>query len=170
MTSALLLGDAECVFQDAAEALDNFEFDIIAACTNIGITWQGHVHHWFTLHPNKAPDWVGLEEAIRRRTKLAGLNRPVTWSYKAAKGVDHVVDDWQGGTGLFGIKVLLQELHCDAIVLAGVPMTSEGKHFYSKSPWLQAHKYYKGWHKHLHEFAPYVRSMSGWTRQLLGAP
>jgi hypothetical protein len=167
--AALLLGDADCVFQDANAAMDMFDFDIIAAVNNIGLDWKGHVHHWFTLHPNKCVDWVGMEEAVRRRTVIHKRNRPVTWAHKHWRGIDRVTSDWSGGSGLFAIKGLL-EIGCDAIVLAGIPMTSEGKHYYSTASWVQGPKYHRAWLKRQADIAPYVRSMSGWTKGLLGAP
>jgi len=64
----------------------------------------------------------------------------------------------------------LLEIGCERIVLAGIPMSAEYAHYYNPGQWTQAHMYHKGWKKHLDKIAPYVRSMSGWTRELLGAP
>ena len=169
MITALLLGDARCVLEDAAAALDMFSPDVVGALNNIGITWKGKVDHWFTLHPTSCEDWVGIEEAVRRR-KINGGNIPATWSYRHDRAVDYVREDWQGGSGLFGIRCMKVDLHIDRIVLAGCPMTRAGGHFYNQYEWRQAEDYYRGWYKHREEIAPHVRSMSGWTQGLLGAP
>ena len=168
MTSALLLGDANCVFDDAEAALKLFTPDLVAACNNIGIRWEGHVDHWMTLHPRQCADWEGIELAVNRRVR-EGRNKPITWGHKAAPGIDRTTDDWLGSTGLFAVKALI-EIGCNKIVLAGVPMTEDGAHYYSKHKWVQAPRYHRGWTKHQKEIAPYVRSMSGWTGHTFGAP
>jgi hypothetical protein len=168
MSAVLLLGDADCVYEDAAAALAEFKFDFVAAVNNIGRTWPYDVAHWFTLHPAPCPDWMGIHRARQERMGK-GLNHPTTWAHKPWPGVDRVVANcWLGSSGLFAVKCLIYEIGATAIVLAGIPM--EGKHFYTDRDWKHATKYQPAWEKHLNEIAPYVRSMSGWTRGLLGAP
>lgn len=171
MTSALVLGDANTVWADAEAALSLFEPDIVIACNNIGREWKGRVDHWCTLHPAGCKkDWKPVRYEFEARQK-AGRNRPVIWAHKNFQDfVDNAVSDWGGSTGLFAVKVARVHLGVDRIVLAGIPMSSEGAHYYTDRAWVQAHLYYKGWKNHLDEIAPYVRSMSGWTRELLGAP
>lgn len=165
---ALGLGDAGCVWEDAEAARRLFEPEVVAATNNIASVWPGHVDHWFTLHPRAVPQWVGIELALSRRLKL-GLNRPHTWSHKPDKGIDFVTPDWGGSTGLLLVKGLL-EIGLEKIVLAGIPMTRAGRHYYEAEDWAQAEHYHKAWTKHLDLIRPHVRSMSGWTRDILGAP
>lgn len=166
--TALLLGDAKCVYDDAEAALELFEPEVIAACNNIGVKWQGHIDHWFTLHPHAAVDWAGIELAMKRRLE-AGLNKPFTWGHKPAKGIDFDTPDWQGSTGLIAVKGLL-EIGVQKIVLAGVPLTKQDGHFYDSKEWSQAERYRRGWNKRVDQLTPHVRSMSGWTREVFGAP
>jgi hypothetical protein len=171
MPAAIILGDAACVYKDAALAFQRFSFDAVAATNNIGLDWEGHIDHWCTLHPLAAanPDpWPGIAE-MRRRRKLAGRNDPTTWSFKMAPGVDYVMDDWLGSSGLFAFRCL-RSIGFDSIIFAGVPLTSEEAHYNDAREWRQASAYHKGWLKHVDEIAPYARSMSGWTRELIGAP
>src|SRR4026208_1442907 len=98
MKTALVLGGAGCVYQDAEEALKLFTPDCVAAINNIGIDWEGHNDHWFTLHSKPTPDWPGIVEA-RRRRRIAGRNDPVTWGHKADKGIDRYTEDWSGSSG-----------------------------------------------------------------------
>jgi len=167
--TALVLGSAASVYGDAKEAFKLFTPQCVAATNNIGIDWPSKIDHWFTLHPNKTPDWPGMEEALRRR-KLARRNRPETWSFKPAPSIDHVIEDWSGSSGLFAVKALIEELQFDKIVLAGVPMTKVGGHYNEKHEWHKAEMYHRGWKKHLLEIKPFVRSMSGWTKEILGEP
>ena len=174
MKAALLLGDADCVWEDAYAAMSEYRFDIIAATNMMGADWPEDIDHWFTLHPTPIHDaeWPGIEILKDRRLR-AGRNKPTVWSHWDAPGVDLVRSDWGGSSGLFGVKCLLQDLKCTAIVLAGIPMTHAGGHYYEEGQrrhWKDAHKYHKGWQKHHDEIAPYVRSMSGLTREWLGAP
>lgn len=165
--TALVLGDAACVHVDATAALKLFTPSAIAAANNIGIEWQGHLDFWFTLHPGACIDWIGIRDAVARRTK-AGRNKPEVWAHKAAPAIDKTTPDWGGSTGLLAVKGLL-ELGFERIVLAGVPMDTS-PHFYNGQPWRQVERYRQAWKAHLHEIAPFVRSMSGWTADLLGKP
>lgn len=169
MPTALILGSGACVHKDAEEALSLFSPDFVAATNNIGLDWPGDVHHWFTLHPRPTKDWPGIEVARKRRVRL-GRNDPVTWAHKPDRGIDRVTADWRGSTGLLAVKGMLIELGCTTIVLAGVPMSSGERHYNLGEEWRHAPRYYIGWKQNHQEIAPFVRSMSGWTKQLLGEP
>lgn len=168
----MVLGDAKTVQEDAEAALKLFSPDAVAATNNMIIRWPGRLDYAVTLHPSKCVDWVGIEEAIRRRL-VEGRNRPQTWAHAGsrgrAKGIDRFTEDWAGSTGLLAVKVLLEE-GFDRIVLAGVPMSVEGGHFYNAQGWMHATRYHAGWKNHLGRIKAKVRSVSGWTQDLLGAP
>ncbi len=168
MRIALLLGDAACVHADAAAAYAMLKPDAIAATNCIGFDWPGRVDYWFTLHPKSIGVWPGMPGALRRREN-AGLNRPQTWAHKSGLGIDRHTPDWGGSTGLLAVKGLRQ-LRFNRIVLAGVPMSPEQNHYYEGTGWSHATHYRKGWREHRDEIAPFVRSMSGWTREIFGAP
>lgn len=169
LLKALVLGDAATVLEDAGRALELFEPDAICATNNIGIDWPGRLDYWCTLHPTKCPDWIGIVEALKKRL-AAGRNRPQIWGHKPAPGIDRSTEDWRGSTGLLCVKVMRFEEHFDRIVLAGMPMSEAGCHYYTDRVWNTAERYRAGWRKHLSDIAPYVRSMGGWTQEILGAP
>lgn len=169
---AVILGDAAGVHDDFRSAMAVFrdagaEPDAIAATNNIGIDWTGHLDYWATLHPLPCRDWPGMEDALARRLK-AGRNRPQTWAYKPGRGVDRSTSDWGGSTGLFTVKVLLEE-GFTRIVLAGVPLTQD-PHYYDDRPWAEAKNFRSRWLRNIEAISPYVRSMSGWTAEILGEP
>lgn len=167
--SAIVLGDAACVDADVEAAMKLFEPDAIAATNNMIIRWPNRLDYAVTLHPEPVTDWVGIQKAIKKR-RLDGKNIPEVWAHKAHPGVDKVTKDWRGSTGLLAVKVLLEE-GFERIVLCGVPMSPDGAHFYSSDkPWKSANAYHKGWLDHRRELEPYVRSLSGWTQRILGAP
>jgi hypothetical protein len=169
MLRALALGDGRCVYDDAIAALAMFNPDATGATNNIGCDWEDRVDYWATLHPSKCPNWLGIVAAVDKRVKR-GRNRPQVWGHKKAPGVDRWTQDWRGSTGLLLVKVLIEE-GFERIVLAGIPMSREAGHYYDNvRPWLQFERYHGGWTRNAHLLSPYVRSMSGWTRELLGPP
>lgn len=74
-----------------------------------------------------------------------------------------------GSSGLFAVKVALIDLGYEDVVLCGVPMTAT-PHFDDNVPWPEVDLFKLGWEQALPQIDGRVRSMSGWTRELLGAP
>jgi len=162
---ALILGGASCVWEDVEAALDLAEFDCIIAANDVGAHWSGPLDHWVSLHPEKLNGW------LRARREKGYPDGFTTWSHKKQAGcnVDRATDDWKGSSGLFAVKVA-RELGYERIVLCGVPLNAEGAHFFDAKPWKAFQGFRNGWLNHRAEIAPYVRSVSGWTREILGAP
>jgi hypothetical protein len=128
-----------------------------------------------TLHPAKLRD-VNVRTMVHRgwlsQREEKGYPPPVeVWSiqHSHAAGVTKVTEDWGGSGGLYAVKVARQCGH-DRIVLAGVPMTVEAKHFVRKAVWNACHAFRRGWTAHKKDIAPFVRSMSGWTAAEFGMP
>lgn len=166
---ALVLGDASCVMTDADAALKLFKPDAIFATNNIGLRWKGHVDVWCTLHPLKCTDWPGMQAAVETRVN-SGRNRPELWAHNMKGGVDFRTSDWGGSTGLLAVKIAMEK-GFGRIVLAGVPLSSELAHYYNPGrPWKSATNFHRAWRKRMMWLGPRVRSMSGWTRELLGPP
>ncbi|PWJ81501.1 hypothetical protein C7441_11033 [Pseudaminobacter salicylatoxidans] len=173
---ALILGSAECVEEDAAAALALFDPDCVIAVNDMIARWPRPIDHAVTLHVENAPQWLEARA-------LNQSDRPTVWSHSGAsalgrlsKVADRLLPDWKGSSGLFAVTVA-REL-CMRAVLCGVPMDSR-RHVPGKSaatwsgmPWpgREVLNYREGWNKHFDEIAPFVRSMSGWTRELLGEP
>ena len=169
MRGALILGGASSVWEDSGEALDLFRPDLTIAVNDMIGAWAGHLDIATTLHPEFLHRWLNE----RRRN---GFNEPQTWAHKASgpngkveARIDRTTDDWAGSSGLFAVKIAL-ECGCDRIVLAGVPMSADGAHFFDAAKWKEANAYHKAWLKHQSELAPFVRSMSGQTMTWFGAP
>lgn len=160
---ALVLGGARTVWDDADRALDMAEFDAVLAVNDIGAHWSGKIHHWCTLHCEKLPAW----EADRRARGHPGGY--VRWGHKADQRVDRHTSDWRGSSGLFAAKVAL-ELGYERIVLAGVPMAAGEAHFFDGGAWTPAGRYLSAWNQHRADLAGRVRSMGGWSAELLGVP
>jgi hypothetical protein len=170
MPSALLLGGAQSVWTDAAAAMQLSAFDAIATVNDAGVHWPDTLDFWVSFHtePNRFPKWIA-ERAARghppARVIAATSPEPyVTFPAEKYEGLPNT-----GTSALLAVKVL-RDHGFDRIVLAGVPMSRAGGHFVRREPWADADKYREAWAVVAPRIAPYVRSMSGWTRETFGAP
>ena len=163
MTKLLILGGAKCVWDDIA-SLGIWEHEV-AAVNDIGARWKGPLVFWVSLHPRKLKDWE------TRRIKNGYPQGYVKYSNRSGYPmVDFVIEDWGGSSGLYAIKIALQLGYKD-IIIAGMPMDAEQAHYFSKSKkWKEADGYRKAWLEKYDLIAPYVKSCSGWTKELLGGP
>ncbi len=166
MPVALIVGGAEqvqneyararvmCGSEPVAHFLINDQIALFEAVEAEGVT----------LHPAKLPNWL----ARRQAAKLTPLLR--IWGHRPAPLIDRTANDWCGSGGLFAVKIALLERGFRKIVLCGVPMLPEAGHVVRRQRWNAAIGYHKGWKIHRAEIAPFVRSCSGWTADLLGQP
>lgn len=162
MRNALILGGAECVHDDL-ERLGEWDA-VVFACNDFAANYPGTVDHFCTLHAEKLERW-------RKTRKDKGLNTDFeahTHKRRALCGDVTLHTEWGGSSGLFCVKVAL-ELGFDRLVLCGVPLDPQ-HHFDRQRDWVDCFHYRKHWQKRLDLFKPFTRSMSGWTRELLGAP
>ena len=104
MKTCLILGGAECVFDDAEAALKLFEPDIIIAVNDIVLTWKGRIDILVTLHPEKF--------AAKAIAAHPGI---VVWSHQLKSDAHRMIKDWGGSSGLLAVKVALNHLQVDSI-------------------------------------------------------
>jgi hypothetical protein len=81
---------------------------------------------------------------------------------------------WPGMTssassGIYGAKVALDD-GFDRVVLAGIPMQADSNHFTRGKSWAQRDSFMPGFELAIPHMLGKVRSMSGLTRERLGAP
>jgi len=171
--TALVLGGAESVFTDAERAFSMFTPDGVVAVNDMIALWPNKLTHACTLHGEKLLEWQTARKAAKRNAdyETVYFERP---RGKGGPKIDVIVSDrWphldSGSSGLYAVKVML-DLGFDRIVLAGVPMTQGGGHFVRHEPW-DAHDRFRGaWVGAIPHIAGRVRSMSGWTQEILGSP
>lgn len=177
MKRALVIGCANEVWQEVEEAQKLGHFDTIYCVKMAGIYWAEGPFVWVGLHP-EFWDRYKLE-----RTKL-GLPHDC---YETVAPLPSEVGNHHqcksdrntsfrfpgmtssGASGLFAVKVAMEDGH-DRIVLAGVPMTRETGHFVRGAPWQQFDNFTSAWKVMKPKLQGRVKSVSGWTRELLGAP
>jgi hypothetical protein len=147
-----------CDFMWHNDRLDYF------VCNDMIAQFPEPIDHAVTLHPGKLRGW------LRERRDRIGTVPVRTWCHRGnVVGFTDSTPDWGGSSGLFAVKIAREQGH-ERIILAGVPMTVEGSHFRRRERWAAAHGFRPAWQRRADELAPFVRSLSGWTQEIFGAP
>lgn len=164
--TALIVGGAWCVHDDVVAAQSMFTPDMIIAINDIGGLLQ-RVDHWVSMHPDKLlTEWVSQ----RSRRGFAPAGRYWTAEHLSAPSYFRRVVNPGGGSAGLAVEVA-RALGAERIVLAGCPLES-APHFFGDKPWSprEVEHYRRSWARQKKTWGPFVRSMSGWTRDLYGAP
>ncbi len=171
----LLIGSAACVWEDAAQWRN--QGWPVAAVNRIGIDWPGELAHWCSWHHELLPLWAMVRSPYMDNGRLCRgpmqtqfhSTRPVpggnstAWSFRLKRG----------NSTMFALMVLLA-LGYEKVIMAGCPHDASG--YYFRAPWVPRVDYgvqagRETWCEAAATFfQDRVRSMSGWTRELLGEP
>lgn len=164
------------VLGSAKDALAEFERaqamapDAPVVCVNDALrTCPAPALAFATLHPEKRRrflDGVALEGV-----RLFANERP---AYDSTPW-EIVPEKWGGTSGLYAVQIALGELGFAGSIVAGVPIDHKAGTTYARHPqkqWASGNeaRYRRGWTKALPAIGARVRSMSGWTQEILGAP
>lgn len=153
----LVIGAGESVKAELA-MVDRSSFDRVIGVNRAAIE-LGPVDVHVSLHPRE----------------FAQIKAGYFVSHEKHRGVDEVFKcEWRiggnsGSSGLYAVKYALERLGADEIILAGVGMDS-GPHYYTKSDWPQALKFQRTWIEVAPQLRGKVKSLGGWTAQLLNGP
>lgn len=163
----LVLGGANCVFEDQQKAQKLFTPDVVIAVNDVGSVVLG-IHHWATMHPEKMKYWMDA-----RKSNFPDAPDLCLWTarHKSRKNASfewNEINSRGGGSGLLGARVA-KFLGSYQIVLAGIPMVTEEAHFFNPKPWTEVPAYKKGFIEDV-SIKPFIRSMSGWTQEYFGGP
>lgn len=175
---ALVVGGADCVWRDVAAAQALCQFDFVVCVKMAGIYWPTAFEYWAGLHPEYMPQY----EAERKKLGLPGgyvtvapLLTELGTVPQQYPAMERVAYQWKpsgitGASGLYGAKVAIDK-GASLVVLAGIPMDGTD-HFVRKKPWPEGKSgsYKQGWIDAMPHIKDKVRSMGGWTMELLGAP
>lgn len=164
---AIVLGGGDSVWDDLQDLPVDPLAHTILAVNDAGIYWPHRLDHWVTMH---------AEELEHRKARRADRGHPdgyVTWTKPYAKGWEHmerladrVMPGWmRGSSGMLAVGVALEV--ADHVVLCGVPM-DDRPHFNRTYGWTACDHFRGAWVENEHKMRGRVRSMSGWTRDLLG--
>lgn len=172
MKLAIILGGAKNVFDDLSK-VEALGVDIgstaIIATNHAGRDWPGPLLAWASFHAELFPSWL----AVRR---AEGMPEPDTlWTTDRPLGPIPIsipitgVENWKGSSGLLAVTVGLH-MGFDRLILCGVPMDPDEEHYDRAGRWTDAGNYRGAWLARRDDMAGKVRSASGWTRTILGAP
>lgn len=150
----IIVGSAPCVLEDLAK-LPPIEADYMIIGLDAVDKYLGTAAYCATFHPAEIPK-------IIERRRLAGGN--TDWkmvSHEPRPGVDIVTshNGSSGSSAMLGILTALN-LGYDGIICCGCPL--EGPKRYEA--------FRNGWTVRMALIKDKVRSMSGWTMKLVGAP
>jgi hypothetical protein len=126
---------------------------------------------WTVIGVNMA-GWAYLRESLRYPMGFKSWGgRWVTGSTdEDHEEVDEVLDvDRVGSSGMLAVDIARKRLEADRIVIAGMPVDAT-RRFYDFRPWDSALTYQVRWRESIEDFDGRVRSMSGFTKEILGAP
>lgn len=175
LSTCLVLGGGDSLPYDLAAY--SGPVDGAVACNDAGTHYAGDLDAWVSLHPRYFLQKKWLEKrkvkGYKPAKRLFG-HMQATHLERIVSGVEFVDYEFSGqkksgSSGLFAAKVALIDLGFDRVVLCGVPMTPT-PHFFDRADWTRGPGFRKAWLELNPEHTVRMRSMSGWTRVLLGAP
>lgn len=182
MRTCLVLGGGDTLHADLA-AYEG-PVDGVVACNDAGKVYPGHLDAWVSLHGSyftskgwlKAREAAGYDPADRLFVHESVVKSIEHHDPELAKLIEVSTYNFpghlpSGSSGLFAAKVALVDLGFDRAVLCGIPLTAT-PHFFDRpdQPWRPGPQYHHVWLSIAKEWRDRMRSMSGWTRVLLGPP
>lgn len=172
MITALIFGRAKTVWEEIAAAKELSHFDYVLAVGPVAIDYPGEIDAWVWFHTELFED-CALRRAHKghppARSYWANLRRGILQPKREVPHVNRIDCDG-GASGLIATYVALDYFKATHVVLAGCPMTAEGGQYDTPKPWREAVKHRQAWLDNQAKLKERVRSMSGWTAELLGSP
>jgi hypothetical protein len=169
---AMVLGSGRSIWDDLSRF--NHKGYGVVAVNNMTLHYRDQVDHSVSMHPDEPELWRKLRKIYNCLPCELITHSPVPTNQKSETDYTWYFEKGQGGTsGLFAVMLALA-LGYDRVVLCGMPLDDLG-HFYDPpnhrdgcfrsdfihSEWNEVNKLY---------FNNRVKSLSGWTRNLLGEP
>lgn len=177
MRTALVVGCSANVWDEVAAAQSLCTFDAVYCVKLAGVHWPSRFQVWATLHPEYMDDYEGQRHALGLPNgyEIVAHAECKTMGMHGKKGriSRYVSYRWPGMTssassGIFAAKVALDDGY-KRVVLAGIPLDNSD-HFSRGKPWLQRDSFIRGFEKATPHLIGRVKSMSGHTMEVLGAP
>lgn len=171
MNLAIVLGSSAAALEefDAAAAFARAnELEVHAICVNDAIRFCPIKPVAFcTIHS------AGYDRFIAPDTDVDGV-KMFTRRPAHGFGADIVKAKWQGTSGLYAVQIALEELKFDGVILAGCPIDADAGTLAPEHSLMtdadRVERYRPEWRLAMPSIGARTRSMSGWTRAILGAP
>jgi hypothetical protein len=174
---ALVIGCSDNVWAEVEAARAICEFDAFYCVKLAGVHWQGGSFVWVGLHPEWMEQYAAERKALGLHMDFETVAPPD--SELGTSGKSRKIDrrasyrypgmNSSASSGGYAAKVALED-GFDRVVLAGVPMDRGANHFTRGKPWEQRDGFIRGFKESMPYFRDRVRSMSGWTKEMLGEP
>jgi hypothetical protein len=162
---AAVLGGAAGVWSDLADLRKLRKPDIVIACNDVGALYPARLDGWVTLHAEKLHSWMQR----RRRLDYRAFTPEGEWP--AGSRVEILRERWAGSSGLYGVQIAMDIFQSSRVVMCGIPLDAAQGHFFAPNEaWPDADLFRAGFRAALPVIRDTARSMSGYTRELLGAP
>ena len=182
MTLAIVLGSAQGVFQEVAEAMRLCQPDMIIAVNDMIPAWPDALHAAVSFHAEKMRHWLRRRQ-MNGYSIPQGVVIPSEWpewyqvlhkdklDFEPTLQTPYRFDgqDESGSSGLFAVKVALVDYGVDRVICCGMPMEPDVRYQHRHRRWYSAIRHRKGWEQSREQLRN-VRSMSGWTADFLGRP
>ena len=180
LTTAVIYGGARCLEADlrALPLLSHY----LRVGINDALYTLRDLDCVATLHPENVRGGGPDKEWLRKRRENGWADVPV-WTHNAAWADQEGFRVWRSGdaaedtiwtrgsSGLFAVGVALHALKADRVILCGVPMDHSPNRYRDEDEWKQWQRYRIGWTQARDRgMLENVRSVSGWTADLLGRP
>ena len=174
---ALIVGCAANVWDEVKAARELCDFDAVYCVKLAGVHWPAKFKVWATLHPEFMDKYESERKALGLPNGyeiVAPLPSEVGMHGKKGNIKRRVSYRWPGmnssaSSGIYAVKVAIEDGY-SRIVLAGIPMTKESGHFTRGKEWNQRDCFLPGLLKSVPFMKDLVKSMGGYTKELLGAP
>lgn len=126
------------------------------------------MRHWYTAHHEAFNAWKGMRQAVPGFGSLDNVLLHTNHDYPGATrwGI-------HGSWGLLGgmqAAIVGVALGYSPVVLAGLPADHSGHFYPCGEPGMGDEMFHKAWEKLIPHFAGRVKSLSGKTREIFGAP
>ena len=167
----LILASAKDVWQDLEAAKQLAEYDAVICVKRTGIVYNAPFFAWLTLHP----EWQNDYNAQRLSRGFTLPERII--AHREGKGVTEVMAEHSfpemrgnsGASGWFAVKYAY-EIGFEKIVLCGMGFNKQAGRIDGKPQWEAANNYQGHIKPSFPRLKGIVKSMSGFTREQLGAP
>lgn len=168
---AAVLGGASGVWADLSALSAVRAPDIVIACNDAGAAYPGRLNALVSLHAEKITAWMSRRAERRGEDpSLRAITIKGHWDHPEGR-VEIIRERWAGSSGLYGAQIAMEAFGASGVVLCGVPLDPDRGHFFEPGKaWPEAELYRAGFRAALPVIRDKVRSMGGYTRELLGGP
>lgn len=163
----VVVGCADCVWDDLKSI--SYRSKHVLVLNDIGIYFPGYMEHWATCHPNIING--GQKVRDQHRDHKDFVTHIPDYAVPKIPGYIWTIPKLAGTSGMFGVLIGLG-LGYKRIILAGIPLTCTAHFWYPSVPVKMDKKGIRqSWERISNLiFEGRVRSLSGWTKELLGEP